>query len=237
MRQKQRCVPWINDDYLVLARQWDYCRKQFGKTTFISWWHKYQYFRNRANNVNRFLKKKKYYQDKFQNCGNENWKVLTKLIPKKKKIVNDVKLMIGNDQVPNKQIADVLNKVFNEVGLRLHTPSGNTSEGELNSLQTLSMPTCEFKLCPIKEEYVLKELLSIDCSKAVGVDGIHPKLLKLAAAYIAEPLTHLFNATLYKHALFQKILRRHELLQYTREDHLMSIILDQSLCYLPYPKY
>ena len=150
------------------------------------------------------MKKKKFYQDKFQNCGNginKNWKVLTKLIPKKTKIVNDVKLMIGNDQVPNKQIADVLNKAFNEVGLRLQTPSGNTSEGELNSLQTLSMPTCEFKLCPIKEEYVLKELLSIvDCSKAVGVDGIpdgiHPKLLNLAAAYIAELLIHLFNATL-----------------------------------------
>ena len=104
--------------------------------------------------------------------------------------------MIGFDQVPNKQIADVLNKAVNEVGLRLQTPSGNTSEGELNSLHTLSLPACELNLCPIKEEYVLKELLRIDCSKALGVDGIHPKLLKLAAAYIAEPLTHLFNATL-----------------------------------------
>ena len=62
MRQKQRGVPWINDDYLVLARQRDCCRKQFGKTKLISWWHKYQYFRNRANNLNRFLKKKNYYQ-------------------------------------------------------------------------------------------------------------------------------------------------------------------------------
>ena len=104
--------------------------------------------------------------------------------------------MTGNDQVSNKQIADVLNKAFNEVGLRLQTLSGNTSEGKLNSLQTLYMPVCEFKLWPIKEEYVLKELLRIDCKKAVGVDGIHNKLLKLAAAYIAEPLIDLFNATL-----------------------------------------
>ena len=108
--------------------------------------------------MNRFLKKR-YYQDTFQNCGNDinmNWKSLTKLITKKNKIVNDVKLMIGNGQIPNKQIADVLNKAFNEVGLRLQTPSGNTSEGELHSLQTLSLPACEFKLCPIKKEYVLK---------------------------------------------------------------------------------
>ena len=33
--------------------------------------------------------------------------------------MNDVKLMIGNDQIPNKQIVDVLNKAFNQVGLRI----------------------------------------------------------------------------------------------------------------------
>ena len=59
VRQKQKGVPWINDDYLVLARQNEYCRKQFEKTKLISWWHKYQYFRNMANNLNRLLKKKK----------------------------------------------------------------------------------------------------------------------------------------------------------------------------------
>ena len=118
----------------------------------------------------------------------------------------------------------------------MQTTSGNTSEDELISLQTLSFPACELKCCPIKKEYVLKELLSIDRSKAVEVDGIHPRFLKLAAAYIAEPLTH-YLMQFYKHVLFQKILRRHELLQYTREDHLMLIVLDPSLCYLPCPKY
>ena len=67
--------------------------------------------------------------------------------------MNDVKLMIGNGQVPNKQIADVLNKAFNEVGLRLQTPSGNTSEGELNSLQTLSMPTSQVHI----SKYMLRK--------------------------------------------------------------------------------
>ena len=78
---------------------------------------------------------------------NKNWNVLTKLIPNKNEILNDVKLMIVNDQVPNKQIADVINKTFNEVVLRLQTPSGSTSEGELNSLQTLSLPASVYKLC------------------------------------------------------------------------------------------
>ena len=54
----------------------------------------------------------------------------------------------------------------------------------------------EFKFSEIEKAYVLKELLNVDCTKAVGVDGIHPKFLKLAAVYIAEPLTYLFNMSL-----------------------------------------
>ena len=79
--------------------------------------------------MNKILKKN-YYQNEFQNCGDikKNWKVLSKLIPKKNKTENnDIKLTMGNEQIPTKQIADVLNKAFNEVGLRLQTPSGNTS--------------------------------------------------------------------------------------------------------------
>ena len=172
VRQKQRGVPWINGDYIKLARQRDFCRKQFKKTGLISWWHKFQYFRNKANNLNKHLKKM-FYQDKFQSCGNDikkNWNVLSKLIPKKNKVVNEIKVTIGDDQVPSEEIANVLNKAFNEVSLRLQNPSGNASEETLNSLQTLFLPTCEFKFSAIKNEFVVKELLNIDCSKAMGVD-------------------------------------------------------------------
>ena len=148
VRQKQRGVPWINDDYLTLARQRDYYRKQFGKTKLMFWWNKFQYIRNRANNLNKILKKK-YYQDKFQDCGNDikkNWNVLSKLIPKKNKNVNhDIKLTIGSDQIPNEGIAHVLNKAFNEVGSRLQISWGNSSEDLLNSLQALFIPACEFE--------------------------------------------------------------------------------------------
>jgi len=71
---------------------------------------------------------------------------MSKLLPKKQKINDsDVKLSMDNEQVPNKQVADVLNKAFNEVGLRLQTPSCNISQDSLNSLQTLSVCECEFK--------------------------------------------------------------------------------------------
>ena len=33
-------------------------------------------------------------------------------------------------------------------------------------------------------DYVLNQLQSIDCSKSIGVDGMHPKLLKISAKII-----------------------------------------------------
>ncbi len=42
-------------------------------------------------------------------------------------------------------------------------------------------------------EYVLKELLKLEDSKAVGLDGLPPKLLRIAAPAIAAPLTRIFN--------------------------------------------
>ena len=123
--------------------------------------------------------------------------MLSKLLPKKIKD-SDVKLSMDNEQVPNKQIADVLNKAFNEVGfLRLQTPSCNISQDSLNSLQTLSVCECEFKLSDIKKDYVLQQLQNIDCKKAVGVDGIHPRFLKLAAIHIVDPMIYyLFNMSI-----------------------------------------
>ena len=45
---------------------------------------------------------------------------------------------------------------------------------------------------------MLKELLKLDTSNAVGIDDLHPRLLKTAAPHIARILTVLFNCSLEK---------------------------------------
>ncbi len=42
----------------------------------------------------------------------------------------------------------------------------------------------------------LKELLSLEDGKAVGLDGLPPRLLRLAAPAIAAPLTRIFNMSI-----------------------------------------
>ena len=53
----------------------------------------------------------------------------------------------------------------------------------------------------VAEEMVLKLLQHLNISKSVGPDGMHPKILKELAVFIAGPLTQLFNMTLNDNVL------------------------------------
>ena len=65
-------------------------------------------------------------------------------------------------------------------------PDYNASEQQYNSL-------CSFT---ITEADVFETLSQLDTSKAVGIDGIGPKILKHCAASLSHPLCHLFNISL-----------------------------------------
>ena len=49
------------------------------------------------------------------------------------------------------------------------------------------------RVTELDESFVLNELLKLDSSKAVGIDDLHPRLLKFAAPFIASTRTVLFN--------------------------------------------
>ncbi len=50
-----------------------------------------------------------------------------------------------------------------------------------------------FNIPLVDYKYVLKELLSLEDGKAVGLDGLPPKLLRIAAPVIATHITRIFN--------------------------------------------
>ena len=160
-------------------------------------WDKFKYYRNQANNLNKRLKKE-HYQEEFIQCGNDvnkNWKINKNLLPKKCKDT-DPKLVVNDDIITDSlQIVNALNEAFNNVSERL----GNNTQArslDVNSLKTLSNTDKEFKFKEITVQFVKNEILNINCKKAVGIDGLHSKLLKLAAEYISEPITFLFNCSL-----------------------------------------
>ena len=60
----------------------------------------------------------------------------------------------------------------------------------------MSLFTSKFKLQRVKESKVLKLLTTADSAKATGYDKIPNKLLKIAAPYIYQSLTSMFNLSI-----------------------------------------
>ena len=197
VRRKRHGAPWITNEYILLARERDYFRKKYYQTKLQCHWDKFKGFRNKANNMNKKLKRN-FYQNEFLECGSDikkNWKILKNLLPNKNGAM-DVKLVIeGNIITDAEEIASKLNVAFNEVSNRLNE-GAPPSVRDINALDTLCQIDKEFKFKEISVEFVRNELENINCKKAVGVDGLHPKLLKLAVEYIAAPLAHIFNRSL-----------------------------------------
>ena len=198
VRRKQKGVPWINDEYIQLARDRDYFRKKFNQTKESQYWEKYKFYRNKANNLNKLLKKT-YYKNKLAKCGNDvgkNWTILKNLLPSKKKESASFKIQSNEGYVTDhKKIAEILNKTFNDVCdiLSQELPSLINS---VDSMHTLNATENEFKFSEISEEFVLNEIQNLDVRKAVGVDGLNLRLLKTAAKFITKPLTVLFNRSI-----------------------------------------
>ena len=201
VRRKCNGVPWITDEYIKVACERDFYRKKYKSSNLTSDWDKFKLYRNRANNLNKRLKKE-YFENEFIQCGNDvnkNWKILKNLIPSKCSNT-DYKIIINGDIITDSsKIVNILNETFNDVSERLKDSTSTRNSDcnpDVNTMNTLFKSNKEFKFKEIPVDFVKSELLSIDCKKATGMDGLHPKLLKLAADYISEPLTFIFNCSL-----------------------------------------
>ena len=197
VRRKRSGVPWITEEYIKLARERDYFRNKFRSSKLDSDWEKFKQFRNQANNLNKRLKSD-YYQEEFSKCGNDvnkNWKIIKKLLPNKKN-ETDIKITVNNELITDvNKIVNTLNEEFNNVSLRLQSNT-QSRNSDVNSMKSLPNNVRDFKFKEISNEFVRNELRNIDCKKAVGLDGLHPKLLKIAAEFISEPLAFLYNRSL-----------------------------------------
>ncbi len=72
-------------------------------------------------------------------------------------------------------------------------PGADDVESDQGALPILE---CELKFERVEEEEVLKLLQSLDTNKAMGLDGIDSKILRMAAPAISRSLASLYNFSL-----------------------------------------
>ena len=93
------------------------------------------------------------------------------------------------------QTAEIFNKYFSEPandsknGKRLEDYNDHPSIRSITEKDLMQ----DFTFEPVNAEYIRTVLNGIDPKKAVGVDDISPRLLKLSAPALAEEVTRLIN--------------------------------------------
>lgn len=119
------------------------------------------------------------------------------LLPKSKSNTHgsaDIRLL-DNGQLISYPSA-ILNDFF--VSPRIHESVLSLKEEDFSdhpSILTIKNKSylLDFTLMEIKTEAIIENLLKLNPKKAIGQDGLSPKILNLSTAALATPLTNLFN--------------------------------------------
>ncbi len=131
---------------------------------------------------------------------NENfWKYMKHLDPKESAPVPSI-LMNGEHKISDPaQTAETFNSFFANI-VNKYIP--NTSklvpnyDKPITFIDSKVSPNALFDIPLVQEDFVLKELNSLDPKKAVGIDSLSSKLLKMAAPAIASRVTKVMSLSI-----------------------------------------
>jgi hypothetical protein len=153
----------------------------------------------RCKKVTRLIEETKtnYYNTKFSNSKNsaDSWKTINDLLNKKSKTTTLNAISVNNEVVTgDKNIANEFNKYFATIEPNL---AENISTTDVDPLKYVTVGTADFNFKSITKANVKSVLKKSKATKATGTDNISIKLLKLAGDSITEPLTFIFNLSLF----------------------------------------
>ena len=187
---------WINRDFIQLTKDRDYYFKRAHKTNHPDDWKNAKLLRNKANNMNKYLKKTYCNNAINENVNNSKklWSTIKKLIPDKKSSVHAVKS--GKKITTNdKETADKFNDFFSSIGNNLAKNFDDNDDVENNV--TSNYIAAKFCFDYITPEFVFDEICKMNNNKSPGISNFDVRLLKLAAPVICKPLAYICNLSLH----------------------------------------
>ena len=197
--QKRANKPWVSSELRREMRKRDRLFRKARQTGDANAWTRWKKQRNLVTKLNRDLKgaKRSKTLDTLLHSKKDPHKyhTLLKDITGLKRKVQIPPLIIGDKIISeDTATADAFNAYFCEqTNIRVE-------DIHLNSLHDYlahqPRTQCKFAHTNITPQEVLRCINKLDTSKACGPDSIPTKVLKLAAAYIAEPLSEIFNKSI-----------------------------------------
>ena len=183
---------WVTSDILDKIKQRGYLKKQ----------GKFEDYKNARNEVSSFIQesKRSVYKSKIEEGKDDPksiWKIFKEFGANGKKCNENgcLKIKVGEDIITNDfDLAEHFNDYFINVAANLKAPIEQNNFDDLRELIRLKIPdNVVFELPEIDENFVFRYLSTLDVSKATGLDGIGPKLLKLSSGIITKSITNIMN--------------------------------------------
>ena len=196
-RLKQRSEPWITSELLDDIRARDQALETFRKNKNDE---NYKYFCNLRNRVHKKVKRD-YFHNKISECKNSStdiWKAVKS--PGFTKLKSSAKCigLLFEDKLTfdKKTVANIFNTFFTTVAASLVGKLPNITGGYAGNFvykyyQDKGAKLSSFKFSPVGEEDILKSLLSLNVSKATGLDGLSARFLKDGANQLSSAIAHI----------------------------------------------
>ena len=199
-RVKSSPAPWLDGVIKQKMLRRDSLHRLAVRTNNVTDWEAYKSLRNHVTSMIRSAKSN-YYKDLIsQNCNNscKLWQSLKSVLPSKGSINTSSIVFEGNVLTSNDNISNGFNKHFANVATKLIDEcnrSCNVNDINVNGA-TLSDVSSVLDLPLIGPDFVDKEICSMSANKAIGLDDVSSRVLKLARPAIVDSLTYIINLSL-----------------------------------------
>ena len=197
-RVKNKRLPeWFSPEITHMQRLRDESKRQ-------KQWSDFKRYRNKTRQLIRTAKRK-YFSDSISNSKDSKfiWRHLRSVSDNK--TVSSSNLpdeLIINDETftGSENVATKLNEYFTSIADILDKNQDKSTDPDLDRLQHFTnnkLPENTFFSIPlITSDQVLSYINKLDSSKATGVDGLGPRIIKLAANILTPSITILINKSI-----------------------------------------
>ena len=193
----KRLPDWFTSDIIEMQRKRDTSKR-------LKQWDNYRKFRNKTRQMIRHAKRK-YFSDTVDNCKDTKaiWKHLRSVSTGTNSSTNQLpaEIVINKEHIiDSTKVASKLNEFFASVADQFEMDSSDISITDRDKIKTFvnSKVPADTKFCipNITTEKVTHYINKLDSSKATGLDGIGPKIIKLAAGSLSPSIAALINKSL-----------------------------------------
>ena len=194
-RVKGTPLPWMNSQISDTMKERDWAHRKARKSSSVRHWSLYAKLRNKVNGLVRTAKSK-YYCDMIEEAKGDSEKVWKAVkVCNRNSSSESIQCIIsdGVQHITSQSIASSMNSFFASIG-RILASRIQTSDLSLNSIS--KHPLFQFELTELDQSFVLEQLLSLKANKAIGLDKISARLLKISAHTIAPSVAKLLNLSI-----------------------------------------